>query len=136
MHEWALAEGIISAAEAIYKEKDFINITKIKVRIGKLQRAEEKILKRALKDLAESKDFFKDLKIRIEPETAVLKCRNCGNTWCFSESKDELKEGELEAIHFLPETVHSYLRCPECGSSDYKVKKGRGIWIQYIKGEK
>jgi hydrogenase nickel incorporation protein HypA/HybF len=32
-----------------------------------------------------------------------------------------------ESIHFLPESIYAYYRCPRCGSIDFEIVKGRGI---------
>jgi hydrogenase nickel incorporation protein HypA/HybF len=41
-----------------------------------------------------------------------------------------------EAIHFVPEMAHVYIKCPSCGSPDFEVVEGRGVWLQSIKGVK
>ncbi|MEM4169637.1 MAG: hydrogenase maturation nickel metallochaperone HypA, partial [Thermoproteota archaeon] len=56
----------------------------------------------------------------------------CGFKWFFQ--KEELDENMLEAIHFLPEVSHAYVKCPNCGSPDFEVTGGRGVWIESIKG--
>ena len=54
MHEWALAESILtSTIEAANKEKLKI-ITEIKIVIGELQQIEQDIFMYALKDIKES----------------------------------------------------------------------------------
>jgi hydrogenase nickel incorporation protein HypA/HybF len=42
---------------------------------------------------------------------------------------------EREAVHFLPEAAHAYLRCPRCGSVDFDVAAGRGVSIVSIELE-
>jgi hydrogenase nickel incorporation protein HypA/HybF len=37
-----------------------------------------------------------------------------------------------ESIHFLPEAGHAFIRCPSCGSPDYAVTSGRGVYIESI----
>ena len=41
-----------------------------------------------------------------------------------------------EAIHFVPEMAHVYIKCKECGSPDFEVIEGRGVWLATIKGVK
>ncbi len=42
----------------------------------------------------------------------------------------------MESIHFIPEVAHTYIKCPKCGSPDFEIIKGRGIWLEKIKGVK
>ena len=43
---------------------------------------------------------------------------------------------ESEAVHFVPELVSSYMRCPACKSPDFSIVRGRGIYIKEIRGDK
>ena len=43
-----------------------------------------------------------------------------------------MTEETREAIHFLPEAAHAFVRCPSCGSPDFAVSKGRGVSIKSI----
>ena len=44
----------------------------------------------------------------------ILKCRVCGYEWSFDVGR--LSEDVREALHFIPEVIHSYTKCPRCGS--------------------
>ena len=44
-------------------------------------------------------------------------------------------EQEREAIHFLPESAHAYLRCPGCGGPDFVLAAGRGVSIEAVELE-
>ena len=55
--------------------------------------------------------------------------------WLFGEAIKGLSEEQSEAIHFIPEVAHVYIRCPECESPDFEFVKGRGVWIESIEGE-
>ena len=48
-----------------------------------------------------------------------------------TETRD-LDEQTREAIHFLPEAAHAFIRCPSCKSPDYRVQAGRGVSIASI----
>ena len=48
----------------------------------------------------------------------------------------ELNEEAREAVHFVPEIAHTFMKCPRCGSPDFEIVTGRGIWIESIKGVK
>lgn len=135
MHEWALAESIITASlEAAEKEK-LEKITEINIQIGELQQIEQDIFEYALNEIIKTQDKkLKNVKICIETEKSTLKCKNCGHTWTFSEMEKKLNEDEAEAIHFIPEVAFVHARCPKCGSPDFEIAKGRGIIIKSIKG--
>lgn len=130
MHEWALAEGVITTTNKIANEKNIEQITQITIRIGELQQIEPDILRFALEQL--KTPSMKDAEIAFETIPAKLRCRVCGEEWKFSP--DALSEDVSEAIHFVPEMAHVYLKCPSCGSPDFEVTEGRGVWLASIKG--
>jgi len=129
MHEWALAEGVIKTIKEYSKDKE---IEKVVVKIGELQQIDIDIFKFALDELKKENSMNK-LSIILEIEPAVLKCRVCGKTWSFSENLKELDDFIAESIHFVPEVFHAFIKCPNCGSPDIDILKGRGVWIEKIK---
>jgi hydrogenase nickel incorporation protein HypA/HybF len=130
MHEWALAEAVIAAAQQIAEKEKLKEVKEVTVKIGELQQVERDILHFALSQLKPAS--FKNAKFRIVKAKTELKCRVCGNTWLFSKQK--LDESTAEAIHFVPEVAHTYIRCPKCGSPDFEISEGRGVWLENIKG--
>jgi len=132
MHEWALAEAVIAAASQIAEKEGLSEVTEVKLKVGELQQIEQDILEFALSQLKPTK--FKNAKLSIEVAKAELKCRVCGHEWFFK--KEKLDENIAEAIHFLPEVAHSYMKCPKCGSPDFEILRGRGVWLENIKGVK
>lgn len=130
MHEWALAEAVISTASEIVEKEGIKQIREVRIKIGELQQIELDILEFALSQLKTSK--FKNAKFDIETVRAELKCRVCGHRWVFD--KEKLDESTAEAIHFVPEIAHTYVKCPKCGSPDFEILQGRGIWLESIKG--
>jgi len=132
MHEWALAEAVISAAYETAEKEGLKEVTEVKIKIGELQQIERDVLEFALSQLKTAK--FKNAKFTIEKVKAKLKCRVCGFQWVFS--KEELDRNTAEAIHFVPEIAHTYVKCPKCGSPDFEVLEGRGVWLESIKGVK
>ena len=132
MHEWALAEAVIAAASEIAEKEGLSEVTEVKIRVGELQQIERDILEFAFSQLKPVK--FEDTRFSIEVSKAELKCRVCGHTWLFS--KERLDEGTAEAIHFVPEIAHTFIKCPKCGSPDFEILAGRGVWLESIKGVK
>jgi hydrogenase nickel incorporation protein HypA/HybF len=132
MHEWALAEAILAAASEAAEKEHLKTISKVKIKLGELQQVEQEILQFAFKQLKTGK--FQKAKFAIETQKAQFKCRACGNTWTFSI--ETLDKETSEAIHFLPEVAHTYVKCPKCGSPDFEILEGRGIWLETVTGER
>ena len=132
MHEWALAEGVVSTAVKIARAEGLSEITEVVVKIGELQQVEHDVLNFALEQLR--KPMMRDAKFVLETIPAKLRCRVCSEEWRFSP--EELSEEVSEAIHFVPEVAHVYIKCPGCGSPDFEVEEGRGVILASIKGVK
>jgi hydrogenase nickel incorporation protein HypA/HybF len=132
MHEWALAEAVISTVSQIAEKEGFKQIIEVKIKVGELQQVELEILEYALSQLKTEK--LEKTKFSMEKTKAKLKCRVCNHEWFFDRKK--LGEKTAEAIHFVPEIVHTYIQCPKCGSPDFDIQEGRGVWLESIKGVK
>jgi hydrogenase nickel incorporation protein HypA/HybF len=132
MHEWALAEAVIKAASEIAEREGLKQVTRVTIRVGELQQVERATLEFALSQLKTAR--FKRAKFEVETEKARLRCRVCGHTWVFCERN--LDQATLEAIHFVPEIAHAYVKCPNCASPDFEIEQGRGLWLQTVRGVK
>ncbi len=132
MHEWALAEAVISTVSQIAEKEGLKEVAEVVIRVGELQQIELDILEFALSQLKTLK--LKNVKFHIKTVKAELKCRVCGHEWIFR--KEKINEEVAEAIHFIPEIAHTYIKCPKCGSPDFEILKGRGIWLESVRGLK
>ena len=130
MHEWALAEAILASAKQIAEKENLKEVREVAIKVGDLQQVEPPILRFALNQM--KPDVFKKAKFRILKAKSTLKCRNCSATWQFNFRK--LDKGAAEAIHFVPEVAHTYIKCPKCRSPDFEIVSGRGVWLEDIKG--
>jgi hydrogenase nickel incorporation protein HypA/HybF len=130
MHEWALAEAVISTVERLYEENGRKRVLSVQVLIGELQRIEMEVFSMGLQNLLSESPFNYDV-FHFETEKASFRCNACGSEWLLEEHAG-LGEEELEAIHFLPEAAHVYMRCPACGSPDFVLERGRGVTIKTI----
>ena len=136
MHEWALAEAVVSTALKVAEEEGLKEIAKVKVKLGELQQIDVEIFEYALKEISQpQRPIIKNAKIELEIEEAILRCRVCGHEWPFRQTMKKLSEEEAESIHFIPEVAHVYIRCPECESPDFECVKGRGVRVDSIEGE-
>ena len=117
MHEWALAESILTAAVEEAEKEKLKKITEIRVGMGELQQIERDVFEFAINEIIKSQDDkLKNIKIKIETVKSNLKCKSCDHTWSFSDMKKKLNEDQGEAIHFIPEVAFVHARCPKCGS--------------------
>ncbi|MCS6936423.1 MAG: hydrogenase nickel incorporation protein HypA [Candidatus Bipolaricaulota bacterium] len=134
MHEWALAEAVVATAKRAAREQQLRRVTGITVRLGELQQIEREIFKFALEQMLAHEDaLVRDAKVVVERESARFRCRVCHREWDFQA--EELGSEIAEAIHFIPEVAHAYLRCPSCRSPDFDVMAGRGVWLASLEGE-
>jgi hydrogenase nickel incorporation protein HypA/HybF len=130
MHEWALADAILVSANEIAEKEKLKEIKEVTIKVGELQQVEPDILRFALSQM--KTEIFKNAKFHILKAKSTLKCRVCGTAWQFNLKK--IDKNTAEAIHFVPEAVHSYVKCPDCGSPDFEIVSGRGVWLENIKG--
>ena len=135
MHEYALAEAVISTALKESEKEGLKKITKIKLKIGELQQIDIDTFKFILNEVIQPQSsIIKEAKIELKTQDSGLKCRVCGHKWTFKNTTKKLTEDESESIHFIPEIAHIYIRCPECKSPDFEIVEGRGVWIDSIEG--
>ena len=137
MHEWALAESVITTVLEAAEKEHLDSITEIIIDIGELQQIEQELFSFAVNDIMKTySPKLKNTKITVHIQPSSLHCKHCGHTWTFNDIKQKLKEDEAEAIHFLPEVAVVHSRCPQCQSPDFEIISGRGVTIRSIKGTK
>ena len=135
MHEFALAQAVVDAALHAADEAGLSRITRIAVRIGELQQIERESFAFALKEVMPAAEArLAGAVITIESEPARLQCRPCRHAFSLDETQPPQGDDESEAIHFIPELAHAFLRCPQCRSSDFEVIAGRGVTLQSVEG--
>ena len=135
MHEWALAEAVIATVIEEARKEGLEEVTKIKIKIGELQQMDTEVFEFALDGIAkvQGASLLTKMEVEMDIERAIFRCRVCATEWTF-DNMSEMSEEENEAIHFVPEVAHAYIRCPSCKSPDFEVLQGRGVLIDYIKG--
>ncbi|MCX8185409.1 MAG: hydrogenase nickel incorporation protein HypA [Sulfolobales archaeon] len=126
MHEWAIAEAIAEAVSKYSESRGSRSVKRLIIGLGELQAIDREIFEFALSEI------FKLYRLEVleyvlQSEEAEFKCRSCGFSWRLRDL--ELSDEDREAIHFLPEAVYAYVKCPKCGSLDYYITKGRGLSI-------
>jgi len=134
MHEWALTDAVVETAESASREAGMKSVSEVVVVLGELQGIDKGIFISAYDQMKKNYPRLKKSRIVLENEDVELHCHGCDRDFKFQ--KDELDHQTSEAIHFLPEVARVYIRCPECGSGDFSVVKGRGFYIKEIRGER
>jgi len=127
MHEWALADAVIEATSTALAGRDPSCLRGVTVTVGELQAIDHEIFRFALSTLLEERPF-RTATYHLETEPARFLCGACGREWSLAETR-ALDDQTREAIHFLPEAAHAFIRCPYCRSPDYRVQTGRGVSI-------
>ncbi len=133
MHEWALAQSVITSARKVAEKMGISEVSEVTLGIGELQNIDMEIFKYAILEIKRNEDILKNAKFIHKIVQAVMKCNNCGYEWKYKNSIEQLNEAERENIHFVPETVHIYIHCPKCNSIDFTITNGRGVFIEEIK---
>lgn len=136
MHEFALAEAVVDAALETAARERMARLTRVVVRIGELQSIEREVFRFALAEvIPASEPRLAGAEIVLETEPARFRCRPCGRAFSLADTGGPADEDESEAIHFVPELAHAFLRCPDCASPDFEVEQGRGVVLQTLEGE-
>jgi len=136
MHEFALAQAVIDAAVEVAERAGISRITRITVRLGELQGIDPDCFEFAMREVfpaAESR--LADARITVEREPARLRCRPCQHAFAPAEARRPSDGEASEAIHFIPELAHAFLRCPRCRSPDFEVVAGRGVTLHSVEGD-
>ena len=137
MHEFALADAVMRATLRTAEAEDLTVVTKIVVRVGELQRIERELFAFALKETRPPDEpRIASAEVVVEIERARFVCRACRHAFALDEAAGERDAEANEAIHFVPELAHAFLRCPSCGSPDFAVRAGRGVSIVSIEGDR
>ena len=133
MHEWALAEAVITSATETARQQKLAVVDEIVLSIGELQAIDNEMFASLVRQqLANAAVELREAKIRVVTGEAAFECRVCKKE--FTEQDARVGEEEREAIHFVPEMAHVYMHCPACGSPDFSIVRGRGVFIQEITG--
>jgi len=135
MHEFALADAVVKAAVRAAREAGMDRVEKITVRVGELQRIEIDLFEFSLTQVLPAGDpALVGVRFVVEPEPVAFHCRVCGCRFGTADLSGEDDPDSAEAMHFLPELAHAFVRCPGCGSPDFDIVAGRGVTLDKIEG--
>jgi hydrogenase nickel incorporation protein HypA/HybF len=136
MHELALADAVVSAALSTARQERLDRISSVTVQVGELQQIRLETFEHLLRQvLPDTETSLAGTAFAVEIVPARFRCRPCGQVFGLAEA-GEADAQTREAIHFIPELAHAFLRCPLCRSPDFEIVAGRGVSIDRIEGER
>lgn len=140
MHEWSIAEGIVTALLESFKDK---KVLEVEIKIGELRDLDIEVLREALNILSKGTNL-EDSRFSIVVSKAVFKCLDCGEEWTMKKALEILnqmlggekyiiEEGELEPpVHFIPSLITGLQKCPRCGRIDIEIGSGKELEISKV----
>jgi hydrogenase nickel incorporation protein HypA/HybF len=134
MHEWALSDSVAAGARRVMEENKLRKINKITVVLGQVQGIAPAAFTDTFNEIKAQYPGLEQAELALENEPALFKCNECGAE--FPLLRDNLEHDVSEDIHFVPETVSLFISCPNCGSKDFSILKGRGLYIKDVEGDK
>jgi hydrogenase nickel incorporation protein HypA/HybF len=136
MHEYALAEAVVDAAVEAARREKIARIETVVVRVGELQRIKPDIFEFALNEMVRrATPGLEEVRFEVSVEPARMRCRACETGFSMTDAAGGVDDDEAEAIHFVPELSHAFMRCPACHSPDFEIVSGRGVSLASIEGE-
>ena len=135
MHEFALADAVVKAAVRAARDAGMDRIHTITVRVGELQQIRTDLFEFSLAEVLPASDpVLEGARFVVEQEPVRLRCRVCEREFGRPELEEAGGADEWEAMHFIPELSHAFVRCPGCGSPDFAILAGRGVTLERVEG--
>jgi hydrogenase nickel insertion protein HypA len=135
MHEFALADAVVRAAQQEAQQAGIDRLERIAVKVGRLQRISRELFEFSLTEVMPAvAPELSGVEIEIEEEAVLFRCRVCALEFGEAEIADSDDEAVAEAMHFVPELCHAFIRCPGCGSPDFEIVAGRGVTLELVEG--
>ncbi len=137
MHEWALAQSIAATIAGEVEKSGLREVLKVDVRVGELQQIDLDIFRFVMEKVLKTYDLPMDMRcVAVSKDKSIPKCRVCGAEWSFSESPDKLIGNDEGGVACpVRDAARVRPRCPRCGSPDFDILRGRGVWVESIEGE-
>ena len=125
MHELSLVNGILQAVEDAARENGG-RVKSFKVGVGELAQFDLRLVRQLLEDSRRSTPL-QDVEVAIEVEQSKVRCMSCGKEWSFHQLSGKMSDEEKEMVHFLPELLNSFAKCPSCSRSFFEIEEGRSV---------
>jgi len=131
LHELALAEEIVSSLLDLAR-KEGGRVVSFKVVVGELAQHDGMRIEDLLAGFIKGTELSQ-AKMVVETEEAMIRCLQCNSRWGSRDLIKPLPEDQKEMIHYLPELLNSFSKCPACGNGKFEIEKGKGIRIAEVK---
>jgi len=127
MHELTLVQGMLDSVNegAAKRGKKAVAI---RVGVGELAQFDTKLLVRLFADLTKGTEL-QGVKMTFESERSKIRCLGCGRVRTFRELAGQLSKSDREMVHFLPELLGSFAKCPSCSRSFFEIEAGRSVRV-------
>ena len=130
LHELSLVEGIIDSIRETAQQRGG-RVRSFRINVGELAQFDLRLIRELLKELSKGTPL-EEAKAEVKSERSKVKCLSCGSVWRFDDLLHPMSEDEKEVVHFLPELMSSYSRCPSCSKSYFEIEEGRSVRIAEV----
>jgi len=131
LHEFSLVQGIIDAVQETAQDKGG-RVKSFKVQVGELAQFDIRLIRELLVELKKGTQL-EQAKTIVVRERSRVRCLSCNSEWNFDDLVGPLRRNEKEMVHFLPEILSSYCKCPSCSRSYFEIVKGRSVTVAEVK---
>jgi hydrogenase nickel incorporation protein HypA/HybF len=120
LHELSISQAIADVVLKEAEKQDAKKVTLVELEIGELSLLNPEQVEFCLKLIFE-RTYASEAELKIELVKPQVNCRNCGYEGTL-ESKDDP----------LYHIVMPMFKCPQCGSGELSVKRGRECTVKRI----
>lgn len=106
-------------------------VRSFRVRVGELAQFDLGLIKELLAELSRGTDLEGATAV-VQEEKSMVRCESCKSEWLFGDLVGALPDDEKEVIHFLPELLATYCRCPSCSRGYFKILEGRSVRVEEV----
>jgi len=131
LHEFSLVEGIIQAVQEAAGDGGG-RVKSFKVQVGELAQFDIRLIRELLVELKKG-TRLEDARAIVVRERAKVKCLSCGSEWSFDDVVGPLQRDEREMVHFMPELLSSYSKCPSCSKNYLEIEEGRSVRVTEVR---
>ena len=106
-------------------------VMSFKVGIGELAQFDTHLVRQLLSDLRKGTPL-EEAEVVVQTEKSKIRCLSCGADLDFQELIGPLSDDEREMVHFLPELLSSFSKCPSCSKSYFEIEEGRSVRVAEV----
>ena len=130
MHEASLVEGIIDGVSEVARKRRG-RVLSFRVKVGELAQFDLGLIKELLTEFMNGTPLEGAAAV-VQEEKCRVRCESCRSDWIFGDLVGALQDDEKEVIHFLPELLATYCKCPSCSKGYFKILEGRSVRVEEV----